>query len=127
MTRIALERPDLKSTEVPPATVLAQNEMERVRGFSPAQLALGRSPNSDHSSFLEHLQVMETARDAWLKVRNEERLKRVSRARIRPLAHFRFGDEVDFWRRGKGKGTRPHIKRQVSRRSSVVGDEDGNR
>ena len=49
MTRIALERPDLKSTEVLPATVLAQNEMERVRGFALAQLALGRSPNWDHS------------------------------------------------------------------------------
>ena len=32
-------------------------------------------------SFLEHVQGMETARDTWLKVRNEERLKRASRAR----------------------------------------------
>ena len=119
MTRIALERPDLKSTEVLAAAVLAHNEMERVRRFSPAQWALGLLPKWVQSffdsgnetpapSFLEHLQGMETARDAWLKVRNEERLKRASRARNRPLAHFRLGDEVDFWRRGKGKGTRPH-------------------
>ena len=51
MTRIALERPDLKSTEVLAAAVLAHNEMERVRGFSPAQWALGRSPNWDQSFF----------------------------------------------------------------------------
>ena len=40
------------------------------------------------------------------KVRNEERPKRASRARNRPLAHFR----PDFWRRSKVKGARPHIK-----------------
>ena len=53
---------------------------------------------------------METSRDAWLKARSEDRLRRASRARNRPLAHFRPGDEVDFWTRGKGKGARPHIK-----------------
>ena len=47
ITRIALERPDLKSTEVLAAAVLSQNEMERVRGFSSDQRALGRSPNWD--------------------------------------------------------------------------------
>ena len=40
MTRVALERPDLKSSEVQAAVVLAHNEMERVRGLSPAQWAL---------------------------------------------------------------------------------------
>ena len=121
MTRLALERPDLKPTEVLAAAVLAHNEVERVRGFSLAQWALGRAPNWDQSffdsgnetpdpSFLEHLQRMETARDAWLKARNEERLRRASRARNRLLAHFRPDDEVDFWRRGTGKGARPHIK-----------------
>ena len=45
MTRIALERPDLKFTEVLAAAVLAHNEMERVRGFSPAQWARGFSQN----------------------------------------------------------------------------------
>ena len=53
---------------------------------------------------------MGTARDAWLKERHEERLKRASRARNSPFAHSRPGDEVQFWRRGKGKGARPHIK-----------------
>ena len=73
MTRIALERPDLHSSEVLAAAVLAHNEMERVRGFSPAQWALGRSTNWDQSffdsdnetpasSFLEYLQGMETER-----------------------------------------------------------------
>ena len=67
MTRIALERPTIKSTEVLVAAVLTRNEMERVRGLSPAHWALGRSPNWDQSffdsgnetsapSFLEHLQ-----------------------------------------------------------------------
>ena len=85
MTRIALERRDLKLTEVLAAAVLSHDEMQRVRGFSPAQWALGRAPNWDQSffdcgndtpdpSFQEHLQGMETARNAWLKARNEERL-----------------------------------------------------
>ena len=118
--------------------------MERVRGLSPAQWALGRSPYWDQSffdsgnetlapSFLEHLQGMETARDTWLKVRNEERLKRASRARNGPLVQFRLGDEVDFWRRGKGKGTRPHIKGRfhggevVLATSTEIVEEDGSR
>ena len=37
MTRIALERSGLTSTEVLAAAVLTHNEMERVGGFSPAQ------------------------------------------------------------------------------------------
>ena len=45
MTKITLERPDLKSTEVLAAAVQAHKEMERVGAFSPAQWALGRSPN----------------------------------------------------------------------------------
>ena len=118
--------------------------MERVRGFSPAQWARGRTANWCRSffdsgnetpdpSFLEHLQGMETARDAWLKARNEERLKRAPRARNRPWAHFRPGDEVDFWRRGKGKGARPHIKGRfhggavVLATSTEIDEEDGSR
>ena len=51
MTRIALERPDLKPTEVLAAAVLAHNEMERLRGFSLSHWALGRAPNwINHSS-----------------------------------------------------------------------------
>ena len=50
-TRIALERPDLKSIEVLAAAVLAHNEMERVQGCSSAQWALRRSPNWDQSFF----------------------------------------------------------------------------
>ena len=72
LTKIVLERTDMKSTEVLAAAVLAHNEMERVRGFSLAQWALGRSPNWDQAffdsgtetpapSFLEYLQGMETA------------------------------------------------------------------
>ena len=72
MTRLALERPDLKSTEVLTTAVLAHSEMQRVRGFSPAQWALGRSPNWDQSffdsgnetpdpSFLEYLQGIRDA------------------------------------------------------------------
>ena len=106
MTRIVLERADLKSTEVLAAAVLARDEMERVRGFSPAQWALGRSPNWDQSFFDGG---NETPGPSFLNIckgwkQPETRLKRVSRARNRPLAHFRPGDEVDFWRRGKGKG-----------------------
>ena len=52
MMRIALERPDLEPIEVLAAAALAhKNEMERVRGFSPAQWALGRAPNWDQSFF----------------------------------------------------------------------------
>ena len=70
---------------------------------------------------------------AWLKERNEERLKRASRARNRPLAHFRPGDEVDFWIRGKGRGTRPDIKGKfrggavVLPTSTEIDEEDGSR
>ena len=76
MTRIALETPDLQTTELLETTVLAHNEMEHVRGFSPAQWALGRSPNWDQSffvnetsdpKFLKHLQGVETTREAWMK------------------------------------------------------------
>ena len=137
MTRIGMERPDLKPSEVLAADVLVHNEMERVRGFSPAQRALGRAPNWDQSffdcgnetpdpSFLEHLQGTETATDAWLKSRNEERLKR---AKNGPLAHFRPGDEVDFWRRGKGTHIKDrfHGRAVVLATSTEIDEEDGSR
>ena len=117
MTRIVLERPHLKSTEVLASAVSAHLEIERVRGFFPAHWALGRAPNWDESffgsgnetpdpSFLEHLQGMETAGP---------------------------GDEVDFWRRGKGKGARPHNKGRfhggavVLATSTESNEEDGSR
>ena len=56
------------------------------------------------------LQVMDEARQAWLKVKNTDRLNRAARARQRHQDTYRPGDEVDFWRRGKGRGTRPHVK-----------------
>ena len=68
-TRIVLERSDLNFNEVVAAAVLVHNEMERVRGFSAAQ-------------------GMETARDAWVKARNEERLKRAPRSRKQALSTF---------------------------------------
>ena len=49
--RAALERRDLKSTEVLAAAGLAHHELERVRGFLLAQSALRRSPNWDQSFF----------------------------------------------------------------------------
>ena len=76
---------------------------------------------------------METNRDAWHNARNEERLKRASRARNRPLAHFRSGADVDFWRRSKGKGARPHIKGRfhggvvVLATSTEIDEEDASR
>ena len=45
MTKVALQRPDLSVSEVLANAVLAHNELERVRGFSPAQWAMGRQPN----------------------------------------------------------------------------------
>ena len=141
MTRIVLERLDLKSTEVLAAAVLAHNEMERVRGFSPAQWALGRAPNWDHSffdngnetpSFLEHLQGMETARDAQPKARNEERLKRASRARNRPLAHLRLATKWTSGDEAKAR-VRDHTSKAgfteavVLATSTEIDEEDGSR
>ena len=50
-----------------------------------------------------------------------------------PLAHSSPGDEVDFWRRGEGKGARPHIKGKfrggaaVLVTSTEIDEEDGSR
>ena len=55
--------------EVLAAAALAHDETERVRGFSAAR-------------------GMETARDAWVKARNEERLKRASLSRKPALGTF---------------------------------------
>ena len=121
MTKIALHRPDLTVQEVLAGAVLAHNELERVRGFSPAQWAMGRQPNwnldlhdvgNDYPepTMARKLQVMDEARQAWLQAKNTARLNRAARARKRHQDTYRPGDEVDFWRRGKGRGTRPHVK-----------------
>ena len=84
-------------------------------------------------SFPAHLQGIATAREAWLKARSEERLKRSLRARNRPLAHVTPGSEVDICRRCRGKGTRPHIKGRfhvgavVLATSAEIQIEDGSR
>ena len=51
VTRIVLETSDVKFTEVLAASVLAQNEMDRVRGFSRAQWALGRAQEMGSINF----------------------------------------------------------------------------
>ena len=108
MTRIALKRPNHKSSAMLAAAVLEHNEMERVRGLSTTQWTLGNSTNLDQL-FLDSGDET-TDRDAWLKVHNEELFKRASRARKRPLVHFRPGEEWTSGEVEKEKGTRPHIK-----------------
>ena len=144
MTRIALERLDLESIVVLTAVVFCRKM--RWSGFVVSLRIKGHwdvhRTGINYSStlatklcsrFLEHLQGMEAAGDAWLKARKEEGLKRASRARNRPLAYFRLGDDVDFWRRGKGKGARPHIKGRFHRGAAVlatntdIDEEDGSR
>ena len=115
MTRIALKRPNLKSSEVLAAAVFEHNEMERVRGLSTTQWTLGNSTNLDQLSFDSGNET--TDRDAWLKVHNEELFKRSSRARKDQWhisVHFRPGEEVDFWRSGKRQRNTTTHQRQVS-------------
>ena len=135
MTRIALERLDLKSTEVLAAAVLAHNEMERVQGFSPAQWALERAPNWDQSffengnetpSFLEHLQGMENSQRSAAQSTQRRTTDESISSKKQALGTFQTGDEMDFWRRGKSKGARPHIKGRFHG-GCGAGDEHGNR
>ena len=128
VSRIALERPDVKSTEVLSAPVLAHNEMERVRGFSPAQRALGRSPNWDPSffdsgnetpdpSFLEHLQGMDAARETKNGCR-EHHARKTDRGLM--------SDRVTRWISGdveKAQGARRHIKGRFRGGEGGAGDE----
>ena len=74
MTRIALKRPNLKSSEVLAAAVLDHNEMERLRGLSTTQWTLGNSTNLDQLFFDSGNET--TDRDAWLKVHTDELFKR---------------------------------------------------
>ena len=74
MTRIAVERPDLKSTEVLAAAVLAHNEMERVwlsGHWDVYRIGINHSLTVATKRLLRVfwniLQGMETARNAWLK------------------------------------------------------------
>ena len=130
VSRIALERPDVKSTEVLSAPVLAHNEMERVRGFSPAQSALGRSPNWDPSffdsgketpdpSFLEHQQGVDAARETKNGCR-EHHARKTDRGLM--------SDRVTRWISGdveKAQGAQRHIKRRFRGGEVVLATSTG--
>ena len=112
----------------------AKNSLTNVHGFSPAQLAIGYTPqipdvmNSKPPALeekdaqdivAENLSHMKTAREAYIKAESSERIKRALRHNIRPSGKNKFfsGDVVYYKRKDCRKWKGP---------GKVIGSDSSN-
>ena len=117
MNKLVQSEPSLSVTEALAEAVRVENEKEHVRGFSPAQHALGRSPdvsgrlhvstleelppmlceNSD-GEFHRNLERMKLAEQAFTEWVFDERMRRANNTRSYKQVVYSPGDMVYVWR-----------------------------
>ena len=106
------------------ATVSARNVLLRTYGFSPCQHVFGRDPElafdvlvpgADVAAVTKRvldrpseraIQIRQAARQAFVESQDDKAMRRAVVARPRPWREFQVGDQVAFWRKGKGRGMR---------------------
>lgn len=117
MTKLARSEPEITPEEALSEALRVGNEKETVRGYSPAQHALGRSPDENgkfHVSTLQapppvlcengtgefqrNMERMKVAEQAFTEHVYNERLKRAQNSRSFGIRTFAPGDLVYVWR-----------------------------
>ena len=106
------------------ATVSARNVLLRTYGFSPCQRVFARDPElafdvlvpgADVAAVTERvldrpseraIQIRQAARQAFVESQDDKAMRRAVVARPRPWRECQVGDQVAFWRKGKGRGMR---------------------
>ena len=106
------------------ASVSARNVLLRTHGFSPYQHVFGRDPELAFDVLVlgadvavvtmpvldrpseRAIQIRHAARKASVESHDDKALRRALVARPRPWREFQVGDQVAFWRKGKGRGMR---------------------
>ena len=116
MEKIMEEDEDISFEDALAKAVYAKNTMLNVHGFSPAQILTGRQPRLPGATndnrppqdeavitsrtVYDQLNLMQKARDAWVKVDNGNRLQRAMQVKPSPLEYYETGDMV-YYRFGK--------------------------
>ena len=117
MTKLAQSEPDITPEEALAEAIRTENEREVVRGFTPAQHALGRAPDdlgrfldpqlqgvpdvlceNPQGEFQRNNERMKVAEQAMSEHVYNERLKRAQNTRSDRVQQFLPGDLVFVWR-----------------------------
>ena len=117
MTRVAMESPEVTTSEALSEATRVFNNREMIRGFSPLQHALGRAPDptgrifpragsecpellmeNATGEFSRNLQRMKAAEQAFLDWTAQQRISRASHSKGRPFIDYQPGDLVYIWR-----------------------------
>ena len=106
------------------ATVSARNVLLRTHGFPPNQHVFGQDPELAFDVLVPGADVAavtmpaldrpsaratqnrQAARQAFVENQDDRAMRRAPVARPRPWSEFQVGDQVAFWRKGKGRGMR---------------------
>ena len=104
------------------ATVLDRSVSLRTHGFSPYQNVFGRGPELAFDVFPPEadvaavtmpaldrpgeraIQIRRAAQQALVECQDDKAVRHALVARPRPWREFQVGDQVAFWRKGKGRG-----------------------
>ena len=96
----------------------------RTHGFSPCQHVFGRDlelpfdvlvPGADVAAVtmpvldrpsVRAIQIRQAARQAFVECQDHKAMRRALVKGARPWREFQVGDQVAFWRKGKGRGMR---------------------
>ena len=111
MFKLQSARPDLTAQELISLATVTHNQLERHKGYSPAQQwALGKGQTwneglneaSDEAIFLAGLKKQQDAETAYLEHKRASQIDKAKRARSRTQTVFQPGQAVMVWRRGTG-------------------------
>ena len=133
MSKIAADDPDVTPAEALSEAVRTANEKEIVRGYTPAQHALGRAPDQQgrfhgagpelipelvienpEGEFARNWQRMQTAEKAFIDWTFEQRLGRARNSRGRAEVAYSPGDLVYYWRFQKQDNPREKVGRSMA-------------
>ncbi len=112
--KLCLNFPDIPTAELVQIACATHNDLERVRGFSPYQWALGRSPQTTDETnvagldaevheFRQYAQIRLDAETCFLKDRAARKLSAALDSRSRRVQSFTPGQFVFYWRVGKSQ------------------------
>ena len=126
MQKLLLEESDLETREALAVAVQTFNRRETIRGFTPAQHAMGQSPEASgrfdfsgkapppellvenpSGEFTRSVERQQTAEKALVDWQASQRLLRAAHSRGRRVMNYQPGELVYFWRsQVSGKGRR---------------------
>ena len=114
-SKLSTEFPTASSKQILAAACSANNELERVKHYSPNQWAFGASKPfwedamiAPTETFQDVINLRIRAQNLFIREKAHERILTATRSKTRQLTIYEPGQKVMVWRAGKGTKSKPN-------------------